>query len=75
MTTNQCQCGSYAINPILHGRTEGIDLNLCDVCYWRKRASARIDHDGALSCSDCANSSDVTCAMCFSYSNYTYLGD
>lgn len=31
------QCGSYAINPHLHGR-DGTDLDLCDVCYWRKRA-------------------------------------
>jgi len=31
-------CGSYAINPRLHGRQKGVDLDLCDVCYWRKRA-------------------------------------
>lgn len=31
-------CGSYAINPYLHGRKPGIDLDLCDVCYWWKRA-------------------------------------
>lgn len=31
-------CGSYAINPHLHGRTDDVDLNLCDVCYWRTRA-------------------------------------
>lgn len=35
----QCKrCYSYAINPDNHGRKKGIDLNLCDVCYWRKRA-------------------------------------
>ena len=33
-------CGSYAINPSDHGRTEGVDLDLCDVCYWRKRAES-----------------------------------
>jgi len=34
----QCRiCGSYAINPTLHGR-DNTDLDLCDVCYWRKRA-------------------------------------
>ena len=33
-------CGSYAINPSDHGRTEGADLDLCDVCYWRKRAES-----------------------------------
>jgi hypothetical protein len=32
------QCGSHAINPHLHGREPDIDLNLCDVCYWRERA-------------------------------------
>lgn len=31
-------CGSYAINPRHHGRREGADEHLCDVCYWRKRA-------------------------------------
>jgi hypothetical protein len=35
---NQCQCGSYAINTHCHGRTPGVDLELCDVCYWRTRA-------------------------------------
>ncbi len=30
-------CRSGAINPGHHGRTEA-DLDLCDVCYWRKRA-------------------------------------
>jgi hypothetical protein len=36
---NSCtRCGSYAINPAIHGRTKGADLDLCDVCYWRKRA-------------------------------------
>lgn len=39
------RCGSYAINPNRHGRTGKnsgdvyyADLNLCDVCFWRKRA-------------------------------------
>ena len=39
--TSRCAvpgCGSYAINPGQHGRIEGADLDLCDVCYWRKRA-------------------------------------
>ena len=35
---HKCACGSYAINPSQHGREEGVDLDLCDVCYWRKRA-------------------------------------
>jgi len=32
------ECGSQAINDHLHGRQKGVDLDLCDVCYWRKRA-------------------------------------
>ena len=39
--TSRCTvpgCGSHAINPGHHGRTEGADLDLCDVCYWRKMA-------------------------------------
>lgn len=40
---NQCKiCGSYAINPEEHGREAGKDLDLCDVCYWRKRAQGPI---------------------------------
>ena len=31
------RCGSYAINHKAHGR-DGSDADLCDVCYWRKRA-------------------------------------
>lgn len=31
-------CGSYAINHRQHGR-DGSDPDLCDVCYWRKRAT------------------------------------
>jgi len=34
------RCGSFAINPQSHGRDPRIDLDLCDVCYWRKRAEA-----------------------------------
>jgi len=33
----RCKCGSYAINPHFFGRDD-TDLDLCDVCYWRKRA-------------------------------------
>jgi len=36
---DKCKCGSFAINPHLHGR-DATDLDLCDVCYWRKRASS-----------------------------------
>jgi len=39
---DRCKCGSYAINPHLHGRKKGVDLDLCDVCYWRKRAEAKV---------------------------------
>jgi len=31
-------CGSQAINPGKHGRDLTSDLDLCDVCAWRKRA-------------------------------------
>lgn len=31
------RCFSYAINPHMNGRDK-TDLDLCDVCYWRKRA-------------------------------------
>jgi hypothetical protein len=30
------RCGSYAINPHMHGRDD-LGLDLCDVCYRRKR--------------------------------------
>lgn len=30
------RCYSQAINPGRHGR-DNADLDLCDVCYWRKR--------------------------------------
>jgi len=33
------ECGSYAINPHCHGREARVNLDLCDVCYWRKRAT------------------------------------
>lgn len=33
------RCRSYAINHHLHGR-DGSDGDLCDVCYWRKRAES-----------------------------------
>ena len=33
------ECGSYAINHCSHGR-DGSDVDLCDVCYWRKRATS-----------------------------------
>jgi dUTPase len=41
MNLNKCKCGSYAINPHLHGREKEIDIDLCDVCYWRKRAISK----------------------------------
>ena len=31
-------CGSQAINPGFRERPQGIDLDLCDVCFWRVRA-------------------------------------
>lgn len=38
MTTCK-QCGSQAINHQYHGR-DSSDPDLCDVCYWRKRAES-----------------------------------
>ena len=31
-------CGSQAINPGFRERPQGIDLDLCDVCFWRVKA-------------------------------------
>lgn len=59
------QCSSYAINHHCHGRN-GSDGDLCDVCYWRKRArdsqryqwlsdylvGERTDKDGVIVCCD-----------------------
>ena len=40
-TVRRCtRCRSGAINPSDHGRTDGVDLDFCDVCYWRKRAES-----------------------------------
>jgi hypothetical protein len=38
-------CGSMAINPHCHGREPEVDLDLCDVCYWRTRAARIADLD------------------------------
>jgi len=38
MSISCVRCHSYAINHSHHGR-DGSDRDLCDVCYWRKRAS------------------------------------
>ena len=43
--TSRCTvpgCGSHAINPGHHGRAEDTDLDLCDVCYWRKMAQPEV---------------------------------
>jgi len=38
----QCpRCGSRDIHPSFHGRNPEHDVELCDVCYWRKRAEAK----------------------------------
>ena len=45
-TVRRCtRCRSGAINPSDHGRTDGVDLDLCDVCYWRKRAESAAKAD------------------------------
>ncbi len=38
MSQKCVKCGSYAINVNHHGRKPNTDTDLCDVCYWRKRA-------------------------------------
>lgn len=32
----KCKCGSYAVNPHMHGRGDD-NLDLCDVCYWKEK--------------------------------------
>jgi len=39
--TKQCKCGSFAINQHSNGREPGVDLHLCDVCYWRTRVDTK----------------------------------
>lgn len=41
---NCIRCKSFAINHQSHGR-DGSDPDLCDVCYWRKRAHEKTNHD------------------------------
>ncbi len=41
MTDKCTRCGSYAINHHCHGR-DGSNGDLCDVCYWRKRAENNV---------------------------------
>ena len=58
MSNQKCtRCGSYAINEHMHGRVKGQDSDLCDVCYWRKRAElAEVRARGLpplLTCSGC----------------------
>lgn len=35
------RCSSYAINHNSHGR-DGSEPELCDVCYWRKKAEKNL---------------------------------
>jgi hypothetical protein len=42
-----CKCGSYAINHHLHGR-DGSRGDLCDVCFWREKATALEAHAARL---------------------------
>jgi len=47
MSGKQCKipgCGSHAINPHSYGREPGVDLDLCDVCYWRTRAETPLSN-------------------------------
>lgn len=51
----QCKrCGSMAINPKSHGR-DNTDLDLCDVCFWRKRAESATIYLVKTFAPDCCN--------------------
>lgn len=55
---DKCRCcGSMAINPHCHDRRNDVDLDLCDVCYWRVRAEAMRHELQRLS--DLVNEDDV----------------
>lgn len=43
------RCSSLAINHHCHGR-DGSDPDLCDVCYWRKKAEALMEDSHAIEC-------------------------
>lgn len=63
-------CGSYAINPTLKGREEGLDENLCDVCYWRKRATEKDLVIMELQCKiECLTPGERSCKGCFRENN------
>lgn len=43
------QCGSNAYNQYeLHGREPGVDVDLCDVCYWRKRYNEAVEDNESM---------------------------
>ena len=39
---NGCNCSTCGPAEDYHGRKPGVDLDLCDACYWRKRAEIAI---------------------------------
>ena len=49
-------CSSHAINPQFYDREPNIDLDLCDVCYWKTRAERLIDSMRDQSKADLLNS-------------------
>lgn len=53
------RCGSHAINHHCHGR-DGSDADLCDVCYWRKRAEADIERNKKIA------NQEINCMLCLS---------
>ena len=56
------RCHSWAINEKMHGRIEGTDIDLCDVCYWRaraERADEAIDSAVAQAFEQCAQLLDA----------------
>jgi len=39
---NDGRCAKCGPSEYDHGRKPGVDLDLCDACYWRKRAEIAI---------------------------------
>lgn len=66
-------CGGHAINPDLHGRQEGVDLELGDTRYWRKRAEELADENRHLKDAVCELMSD--CANCHRRKDVRRLAD
>lgn len=56
------RCYSYAISHHCHGR-DGSDPQLCDVCFWRKRAELAMQHQETIEEMVARRVSEHACAM------------